>query len=219
MAHDQLSRSGARPAVLGGLLGALAGGLLTGSFAAWAYYDDTYRPLSHTFGLWIVLLALLSARRPVREAVARSVVALAAAVLAFYVGKDVMYGIEYPGMPYAVNGDDLVRWLVLSLLAGSVLVWIFCRIGRQDLTGALGTAAAVGLLVADAARRAGSYDSDRTVVTTFALLAVLLVLAVGVRSLRQLAGTAAWTVPMAAAGLLLVAAPDLLEQFLLTGLG
>ena len=219
MAHDQLSRSGARPAVLGGLLGALAGGLLTGSFAAWAYYDDTYRPLSHTFGLWIVLLALLSARRPVREAVARSVVALAAAVLAFYVGKDVMYGIEYPGMPYAVNGDDLVRWLVLSLLAGSVLGWIFCRIGRQDLTGALGTAAAVGLLVADAARRAGSYDSDRTVVTTFALLAVLLVLAVGVRSLRQLAGTAAWTVPMAAAGLLLVAAPDLLEQFLLTGLG
>ena len=196
---------------------AIAGGLATGGFAAWAYYGDTFRPLAHTFGLWIALLALLGARRPVRDAVLRSVLALAAAVLAFYVGKDVMYGIEYPGAPYSLALDQLVQWLALAVVAGSLFGWAFCRIGRPGRAGALATAAAVGLLAADAYRRSSHYHSDAVVVVGFTVLAVAAVLAVAVRSPRQLAEVALWTPPMLAAGWLLVSAPDLLEQLLITG--
>ena len=196
---------------------AIAGGLATGGFAAWAYYGDTFRPLSHSFGMWIVLLALLSARRPVRNAVLRSVLALAVAVVTFYVGKDVMYAIEYPGAPYSMNLDLLVQWLVLSVVAGSLLGWAFCRIGRPGRAGALSTAAAVGLLAADAYRRSANYPWDAPVLVGFAGLAIAAVLAVSVRSPRQLAEVALWTLPMAAAGWVLVSAPDLLEQLRITG--
>src|SRR5947209_4356551 len=82
---------------------ALAAGLITGGFAAWAYYDDRFRPLAHSFGLWIALLAMLSAGQRPRRAVVHACLALGAAVIAFYLGKKVMYGIDYPGMPYSVN--------------------------------------------------------------------------------------------------------------------
>jgi hypothetical protein len=196
---------------------AVVGGLVTGGFAAWAYYDELFRPLAHSFGLWIALLALLSARRPVLEAVLRSVLALAAAVVAFYVGKDAMYAVDYPGQPYAVNLDELGQWLVLAVLAGSLLGGAFHRIGRPGHSGALATAAAVGLLAADAYRRTSNYPEDGTVVVGLAALAIAAVLAVAVRSPRQLAEVALWTLPMAAAGWVLVSAPDLLEQFLITG--
>jgi hypothetical protein len=196
---------------------AVAGGLVTGAFAAWAYYGDAFRPLAHTFGMWIALLALLSARRPVREAVLRSVLALAAAVVAFYVGKDVMYGVEYPGMPYSVDLDQLVQWLVLAVVAGALLGWAFCRIGRPGHAGAASAAAALGLLAADAYRRSANYPEDATVVVGFAALAAVVVLTVAVRSPRQLVEIALWTLPAAAAGWLLVSAPDLLEQLLLPG--
>ena len=196
---------------------AVAGGLLTGGFAAWAYYGEVFRPLAHTFGLWIALLALLSARRPVREAVLRSVLALAAAVVAFYVGKDVMYGIDYPGMPYSVNMDELVQWLVLAVVAGSVLGWAFHRIGSPGHAGAASTAAALGLLAADAYRRSSNYPEDASVVVGLAVLAAVAVLAMAVRTPRQLAEVALWTLPAAAAGWVLVSAPDLLEQLLITG--
>jgi hypothetical protein len=196
---------------------AVAGGLVTGAFAAWAYYGDAFRPLAHSFGMWIALLALLSARRPVREAVLRSVLALAAAVVAFYVGKDVMYGVEYPGMPYSVDSDQLAQWLVLAVVAGTLLGWAFARIGRPGHAGAASTAAALGLLAADAYRRSVNHSGDAPVVVGLAALAAVAVLAVAVRSPRQLAEIALWTLPAAAAGWLLVSAPDLLEQFLLTG--
>jgi len=40
---------------------AVAGGVLTDGFAAWAYYGEVFRPLAHTFGLWIALLAAAAA--------------------------------------------------------------------------------------------------------------------------------------------------------------
>src|SRR4051794_10066870 len=76
-------------------------GVLTGSAAAWAYYDDFFRPLAHTFGIWILATALLSMRRTALSAALRSVLSLWAAVLVFFVGKKVMYAVDYPGMPYA----------------------------------------------------------------------------------------------------------------------
>ncbi|SDY29848.1 hypothetical protein SAMN05661080_02991 [Modestobacter sp. DSM 44400] len=179
-----------------GLAAALAGGLATGSFGAWAYHDDLLRPLAHRFGLWVLLVALLSARQPARTAIARSVLGLATAVLAFYVGKQVMYGIDYPGMPYALNFSVIAEWLVLAAVAGSLLGWAFHSIGRDGRRGAPATAAAVGLLVADAFRRSTNYATDGRVLVPFAALAVVLVLAVGVRSLRQLAGTAVWALPI-----------------------
>lgn len=198
--------------------GALAAGVATGGFAAWAYYDDVFRPLAHTFGLWIAVLALLSAGRSARRAVVGSWLALGGAVIAFYVGKKVMYGIRYPGMPYAVSASDLVEWLALAAIAGALLGWIFSCAGRPGWSGALGTAAAAGLLVADAYRRADHHPGrEAEVVIGFAAAAVVAELVRTVRSWRQGALVAVATLPCALAGLLLVSAPDALEQLLFTG--
>ena len=200
-----------------GLLAAVAGGLLTGGFAAWAYYSDTYRPLAHTFGLWITLVVLLSARRRVGWAVVRSVLALATAVVTFYVGKQVMYGIEYPGMPYALNREQITQWLVLAVIAGALSGVLFSRAGQDDRAGAVATAGAVGLLVGDAVRRCWTYGVVDPVVPAAAVLFIGLVLAGTVRSGRQLGRVALWTAPMAVLGAVLVSAPDALEQVLITG--
>jgi hypothetical protein len=207
-----------RPPLLGprAAVGVLAGGV-TGGFAAWAYYDDTFRPLSHSFGLWIALLALLSAGQPARRAITHSGLALAAAVLAFYVGKKVMYGIDYPGMPYSINTSELTEWLILSAVVGVVLGWAFSWAGRPGPAGALGTAAVVGLLLGDAYRRVHGYGSAAPVLVAFTVLAVVAVLALTVRTWSRLAQVAAFAVPCAVLGFLLVSAPDLLEQFLFTG--
>ncbi|SDC53160.1 hypothetical protein SAMN05660690_1788 [Geodermatophilus telluris] len=199
------------------LLVAVSAGVLTGGLAAWAYHDDVLRPLSHVFLLWTATIALLSARQPWRRAVVVSSVTLLAAVLAFYVGKQVVYGIEYPGMPYALDTGQVLQWLVLAVVAGAVLGVAFAGIGTPGRAGSIGTAAALGLLVADAYRRASSYPAEAPVVVTAAVLAAAAVLAVALRSPRQLPGIAAWTVPAVLAGLVLVSAPDLLEQLLLTG--
>jgi hypothetical protein len=192
-------------------------GLITGGFAAWAYYDDWFRPVAHTFGLWIAVVALGSAGQRPRRAVGQAVLTLAAAVIAFYVGKKVMYGIDYPGMPYALNLSDLVEWLALAAVAGALLGWVFSWGGRPGMVGAIGTASAVGLLLADAYRRAGGYPGDAPVVLPFAGFAVAAVLAVSVRSWWQLALVVGWAVPATVVGYLLVSGPDLLEQVLVTG--
>jgi hypothetical protein len=194
---------------------AVAGGVLTGGFAAWAYYDDTFRPLAHTFGLWITVLALVSARRPVRDAVLRSVLALGSAVLAFYVGKKVVYDQLYsPPLPWP--REELQEWLVLAVVVGCLLGAAFSRIGRPGRAGAVATAAFLGLLAGDAFRRVAGYGSSESVVVVVALLGAAAVLVTAVRSRRQLAEIALWVVPMAALGLLLVSLPDVLEQLLIT---
>jgi hypothetical protein len=198
-------------------VGALAAGLVTGGFAAWAYYDDRFRPLAHAFGLWIAMLALISAGQRPRRAIAQACAALAAAVIAFFVGKQVMYGIDYPGMPYSINVSELTEWLVLAVVAGALLGWAFSWAGRPGRSGAVGTAAVIGLLVADAYRRSSNYQAEAPVVVTFAVLAIVAVLCVTVRSWRQLALVAGSIIPLALVGLLLVSAPDLLEQLLITG--
>jgi hypothetical protein len=190
---------------------------ITGAFAAWAHYDDRFRPLAHSFGLWIALLALLSAgQRPVR-AIVRACLALIAAAIAFYLGKQVMYAVDYPGMPYSVNLSVLTEWLILAFVAGATLGWAFSWAGRPGRTGTLGTAAVLGLLVADAHRRSSNYPTEAAVVVAFTCLAAVAVLFLTVRSWRQLALVAGCTIPLSLVGYLLVAAPDLLEQLLLAG--
>lgn len=169
-----------------GVLLAVLGGLLTGGFAAWAYYDDTFRPLAHVFGIWIALVALISARQIIRRAVIRSCSALTAAVLVFYVGKKVMYGIEYPGMPYSLNGSQIVAWIALAIVVGAVLGAAFSFVGTEQNRGAAATAGVIGLLIADAYRRSSNYHQDASVVLTFALIGIVLVLAVGIRGSSQM---------------------------------
>jgi FtsH-binding integral membrane protein len=202
---------------LRGMAAAVVGGLLTGGFAAWAYYGDTFRPLAHTFGLWITLVVLLSARRPAREAVVSAVLALASAVLTFYVGKQVMYGIEHPGLPYALDRAQIEQWLVLALVVGTLFGWLFSHAGEDGWLGAFGTAGAVGLLVADTVRRSWTHGVESSAVPVAAVLFIGLVLAGTVRSWQQLGLVALWTAPMAVFGLVLVSAPDALEQLLVTG--
>lgn len=194
-------------------------GLTSGCFAAYAYYDVLLRPLSHTFGIWITLIAVLSARHHIVVAILRSVAALVAAVLAFYLGKKIMYGLRYPDMPYSLSTSTITTWLVLAFIVGLVLGPAFSYIGRAEQVGSLATGGAIGLLLADTFRRASNYSNDSITLIIFALIAVFVLLAVAIRTPLQLASTAAWTLPMAAVGYLLVNAPDLLQQLLLSGPG
>lgn len=104
-------------------------GLLTGGIAAWAYYGGPFYPLSHKFGLWILTIALLSARHRRPQAIVASSVALLAAVVAFFFRKKVLYGIKYRGMPYSVNVDQLIEWGFLAVIAGAALGAVFAAIG------------------------------------------------------------------------------------------
>ncbi|MEV4601723.1 hypothetical protein AB0K15_30510 [Amycolatopsis sp. NPDC049253] len=186
-----------------------AAGLLSGAFAAFAYYNEGLRLLAHAFVLWIVLVVAVSAGRGPRRAYVRTVAALLPAVVAFYVGKKVMYGLKYPGMPYSIDTQTVVLWCFLAVLAGT-LGLAFRFVGAPTRAGTLATAAAVGLLLADAAREWLHRGSAALAVAT--LLALGVVLGLGVRSLRQLGFVALWVVPFALAAAVLVAVPDLLES-------
>ncbi|MET7997673.1 hypothetical protein ABZU76_43000 [Amycolatopsis sp. NPDC005232] len=188
---------------------AVAGGLLSGAFAAFAYYNEVLRLLAHAFVLWIALVVAVSAGRGPRRAYVRTVAALLPAVVAFYVGKKVMYGLKYPGMPYAIDTQTLLLWCFLAVLAGT-LGLAFRFVGAPTRAGTLATAAAVGLLFADAVREWSRLGSPALAAAT--LLALGVVLGLGVRSRRQLGFVALWVVPFALAATVLVALPDVLES-------
>jgi hypothetical protein len=192
---------------------ALLGGLVSGSLGAYAYYSPELRPLAHAFTLWIALLAAVVPGVRDGRAIARAIVALETAVVAFYYGKDVMYGIKYPGMPYSVSLEQLGLWCVLAAFAGTAAGLVFGPIGREDRRGTVSTALAAGLLIGEVVRRSDRTDGVVFVVAT--LLALGLVLARGIRSRRQAVRVAGWTVPMTLAGFLLVSGPDVLEQIVL----
>lgn len=192
---------------------ALLGGLVSGAIGAYAYYSPALRPLAHAFTLWIALLAAVVPGARDGRAIARAIVAPAAAVVAFYYGKDVMYGVKYPGMPYEVDLEQLGLWCVLAAVAGVAAGLVFAPVGREDVRGTVSTALAAGLLIGEVVRR---FDrADGVVFAVATLLALALVLGRGIRSRKQAVRVLGWTVPMALAGFLLVSAPDVLEQIVL----
>ncbi|WP_326568761.1 hypothetical protein VSH64_44625 [Amycolatopsis rhabdoformis] len=154
-----------RPLGLGEAL-AVLGGLASGAFAAVAYYTDL-RILAHSFLLWIVLVVAVSAGCGPRRAYARTVAALLPAVVTFYVGKQVVYGLKYSGMPYSIDAQTVLLWCTLALLAGT-LGLAFRFVGTPTRPGTLATASALGLILADAAREWPHFGTP-----TFGVLTVL----------------------------------------------
>ncbi len=195
------------PIVLVGVAGAVSG-----AFGAYCYYDALLRPLAHTVGLWVLLAVVVAARRPARSAVLRTTVALLAAVLAFYVGLQVVYGIRYPGLPYALNVEQIGLWCLIAVVAGAGLGLAFHRVGDDGWPGAVASAAAVGILVADMLRRVLSYPDAAPVVVTLTVIAVGIVLVLTGHGRTALARAALLVVPGVAVGYVLVSAPDIVEQ-------
>jgi hypothetical protein len=186
-------------------------GVAAGIFAAWAYYTTGIRDLAHSFTIWVALLVAVSARREPKRAVTASVVALLAGVLCFYYGRDVFYDLLYPASSFDVDGETVILWCVLAVFAGVVLGFAFSLIGRADWPGAITTAGAAGLLLADAYRKSGgSADTGMIVATCLALLVIALS---AHRSREQLRKVAVLLIPAILAGYVLVSAPDVLEEF------
>ncbi|MFC4946642.1 hypothetical protein [Pseudonocardia sp. GCM10023141] len=86
---------------------------------AYSYYDPLQRPISRTLALWLIVVIAVAARRPPRPAILHATVALLSAVIAFYVGKKVMYALRYPGQPYPLNYTEIGLWIVLAIAAVS----------------------------------------------------------------------------------------------------
>jgi hypothetical protein len=185
-------------------------GIAAGIFVAWAYYMTGIRDLAHSFTIWVGLLVAVSARREPKQAATASVVALLAGVLCFYFGRDGIYDLLYPASSYGVDPDTLILWCVLAVVAGLVLGVAFSRIGREGRPGAITTAGAAGLLLADAFRKSqGSVDVGMVVATCLALLVIALSAR---RSREQLRKVAVLLIPGILAGYVLVSAPDVLEE-------
>jgi hypothetical protein len=189
-----------------------AAGAAVGVAGAFAYYSPALRPLAHILGPWLLLTALVSAGRPLRQAVLFATTALAAAVPAFYVGKALVHAIHHTGLG-RVDIDTMLLWLGLALLAGPLLAAAAHRIGTPDRAAALAAGATAGLLIADTARRALDYTNQAPVLLVFLALA-LTALWLRARPLAREHRIAAATALLAsvACGYLLVSAPDLLED-------
>ncbi|RSM58988.1 hypothetical protein DMH03_24145 [Amycolatopsis sp. WAC 01376] len=194
-------------------LGAILAGVASGAVGAYAYYSDVLRPLAHSFTIWIVLVVAVTAGAPRWRAAARAVGALIAAVLAFYWGKALVYGVKYAGMPYEIDVSTTVLWCALAIAGGLIAGFLLSVIGRSDLRGTVATAVVVGLLVADVVRQSGRSGVGVLLLAT--VVAIGFVGIRGIRSLRQGLQVAAYAIPLAGLGFMIVSAPDFLEEVLI----
>ncbi len=207
----QSALSGDRLGTARAVIVPVVAGAVTGLVAAYSYYDQLLRPLAHTFSLWILVAVVLSAGQTARRAVLRTSTAVLTAIVAFHLGQRLIYRIKYPGDAYAFTVSSLAAWGLLALVAGAVLGPVFARLGRSDWSGSTVAAGAIGLLVADAFRRANNYPEDAPTLATFAVVAIIIILMLATVTRRQLVRTALLSVPCAVLATLLFSSP-LLEQ-------
>ena len=189
--------------------------LCVGAFGAFAYYGDTIlRPFAHTFGLWILLVAVVSARQTLVRGAIRGGGALLIGTVSFFYGKQIYYDILYPGpgFPYRVQPMELLFWGLLGLVGGAALGVVASRIGRPGWLPAAASALLMGLLLADAYSWYDANADDLPMAA--AIVGVVVIAALGQRTWRQIGYTALLLVPGTVVAQLLVSAPDWAQRFL-----
>ncbi|MCZ2815327.1 DUF6518 family protein [Modestobacter sp. VKM Ac-2984] len=184
----------------------------------YAYYNDPWRPLAHSLGLWAVMASAVGFRRRLPLAVGASIASLATAVVTFYVGLKVGHDIRWAGSGsvMSVNWDRIGLWLVLAVLAGVAFGLLGSFAPHRDWKGAAATAALVGLLMADAYRRYSTWGGIDVAVAVD-VLAALAVFVIATRDNKRPLLTLGLTFATAALGLVAVSAPDFIEQGLIEG--
>lgn len=189
--------------------------VVVGVFGAFSYYGDTIlRPFAHTFAIWILLVAVVSARQLLLRGALRGAGALSLSVVSFFYGKQIYYDILYPGpgFPYRVQPTELLFWGVLGLVGGAVLGLIASRIGPPGWLPAAAASLLMGLLLADAYHWYDSRGQDLPM--AFALVGTVVIGALGHRSWRQIGYTAIMLIPGSIIGYILISVPDWAQQVL-----
>jgi hypothetical protein len=135
----------------------------------------------------------------------------------FYVGLKVGHDLRWAdaGSSMAINWDQIQLWLIFAVPAGAILGLLGSRAPHPSWQGAAASAALLGVLLGEAYRRYTGYGPDIAVGVALLLAAALYV--VTVRRNRQPVLTLVFTALASVAGLLLVSAPDLVEQLLVRG--
>jgi len=196
-------------------------GIAIASVIAYAYYNDTFRPLAHTLGLWVALAFAVSWRRPPRLAIAQTIIALGAAVVTYYIGLKIFHDIRWAaqGSVFPLGWSRILLWTGFAIVAGLVLGLHGSCTANQDWTGAAAGAAFVGLLLGDGIRRAlvwGVVDPagwwDAAVLVDGLLTIVAFLAATRVNRRPWL--TIAFIPLVGVAGLAAVWVPDMVEQLL-----
>lgn len=184
---------------------ASAAGVAVGVTGAAFYYSDAFRPLAHTFQLWVLLIGIVAAHQPLMRGALQGGIALLASVVSFYVGKAVIYHQLYPGTTYYFDGAELAQWSALGLVGGAALGTIASRIGGKGWLAALATSVFIATLIVDGINRYRNYDE--ALVLWAAAAGTALLLTGFVRTKPQIIKTAAMTVPATAcaAGILYAA--------------
>lgn len=193
---------------------AAAGSIVVGVFGAACYYSDTLRPLAHNYIIWVLLVVLVSARQPALRAAVRGGAGLLLSVVAFYYGKQLIYGILYPGpgYPYRVAFHELALWGTLGLVGGAGLGLLASGIGRTGWLSAAISATTAALMLVDAYQ--WSTDHAAGLPEVAAMIGTVVVLAIGDRSGRQLLRTTWLLIPAVLLASAVIAAPDQIRTIL-----
>jgi len=184
----------------------------------YAYYNDPWRPLAHTLGVWAVLASAVGFRRAPAPAIGASIASLAAAVVTYYVGLKVGHDIRWGGSGSVmwIDWDDIRLWLLLAVPAGVVFGLLGFFAPRSDWKGAGATAVVLGLLLGDAYRRFANWGGIDVAVAVD-VLAAIAVFVIASRANRRPVMTLALTVATAFLGFVVISAPDFIEQGLIQG--
>lgn len=192
-------------------------GVSSGALGAYSYYHDTWRPLAHSFGIWIALAVLASSPDRIQRSMLRASIVLLAATTSFYVGKKIYYGYLYPGMPYHLDVGYTIAWGTAAIVAGAALGLLGARLHRRGWLAAAATASVCALIAVDAYRTESRDGLLNNVgpVAPLAVVAISMIVLMGPRSVRHLARIGILVPPAIALSYAILALPDWAEQMLL----